>query len=55
MKNKTHVKSKRSRYRAPKSTLSENCRVILTPNGDRGLQACFKRHVKEGSITDKTN
>jgi hypothetical protein len=51
---KPKFNSKRRRYRSPKNTLGENCRIILTPNGDRGLQACFKRHVKAGSITDKT-
>ena len=52
---KTKFKSKRRRFKTPKSTLGENCRVILTPNGDRGLHACLKRHVKAESITDKTN
>ena len=37
------------------SPLRGNCTVILTPNGDKGLQACFKRHVAAKDITDKTN
>ena len=52
---KPKFKSKRRRYRAPKNTLGQNCRLILTPTGDKGLQACLKRHVAAKDITDKTN
>ena len=51
---KTKFKSKKRRRMNSYNPLRGNCRVILTPDGDRGLQSCFKRHVKQKDITDKT-
>ena len=56
MNNKTHaqkVRKPRRRFRAPKSTLATNCRVVLSENCDATIAGAFKRHVPGANITLK--
>ena len=52
---KSKFKSKGRRYRAPKSTLATNCRVVLSNECDASIASAFVRHVPKGNITVKTN
>ena len=51
---KSKLKSKRRRFRAPKSTLATNCRVVLSNECDASIASAFVRHVPKGNITTKT-
>ena len=50
---KSKLKSKRRRFRAPKSTLATNCRVVLSANCDETIAGAFLRHVPGANITLK--
>ena len=50
---KPKFKSKGRRYRAPKSTLATNCRVVLSNECDASIASAFVRHVPKGNITVK--
>ena len=56
MSNKTHarkVRKPRRRYRAPKSTLAKNCRVVLSKECDASVASALLRHVPKDNITVK--
>ena len=48
---KPKFKSKRRRYRAPKSTLAKNCRVVLSKECDASIASALVRHVPRDNIT----